>query len=122
MLKALTGLGHIVVMRGGQSLPYISPGTRSSGAVRYNEHTANLEVYDGINWQQLTGEVPSIELSATASSAINWAINKMAEETEYKKLAADHPAVKIAMENLEKAKQQLDVTIILSKDNDKTTS
>ncbi len=40
----------------------------------------------------------------------------MHEEQEMKALAEKHPAVAIALENLNKAQQQLKATIILSKE------
>jgi hypothetical protein len=42
----------------------------------------------------------------------------MAEEQEAQTLAKDHPAVQISLDNLEKAKQQLTATILLSKEHD----
>jgi hypothetical protein len=122
MLKAIIGTGHITVTGGMPSTPYINQGSRSAGMVRWNESTTNLEVYDGSSWQQLVGAVPSVDLTATASAAISWAIQKMAEEENYKNLAKGNPAIQAAMENLEKAKQQLDVTIILSKEHNVTTT
>lgn len=115
MIKAIVGTGHIVVNGGTNSAPYISPGSRSGGILRYNETLGSIEVYDGLSWQQLSVNIPSIALTPNASTAIDWVMNKMAQEAKYEALAKDNTAVKIALDNLEKAKQQLDVTIILSK-------
>ena len=111
MIKAIVGTGHIVVNGGTNSAPYISPGSRSGGILRYNETLESIEVYDGLSWQQLS----VIALTPNASTAIDWVMNKVAQEAKYEALAKDNTAVKIALDNLEKAKQQLDVTIILSK-------
>ena len=46
----------------------------------------------------------------------------MAEEDELENLAREHPAINIALDNLKKAKIQLDAIIILSKEHDQTTS
>ena len=111
MIKAIVGTGHIVVNGGTNSAPYIIPGSRSGGILRYNETLESIEVYDGLSWQQLS----VIALTPNASTAIDWVMNKVAQEAKYEALAKDNTAVKIALDNLEKAKQQLDVTIILSK-------
>ena len=111
MIKAIVGTGHIVVNGGTNSAPYIIPGSRSGGILRYNETLGSIEVYDGLSWQQLS----VIALTPNASTAIDWVMNKVAQEAKYEALAKDNTAVKIALDNLEKAKQQLDVTIILSK-------
>jgi hypothetical protein len=46
----------------------------------------------------------------------------MQEEQELKRLAENHPAVAMALENLNKSQEQLKATIILSKDYEKSTS
>jgi hypothetical protein len=46
----------------------------------------------------------------------------MAEESEWEKLATTNGAVKIALENMKTAKQQLDITAKLVKDHNETTS
>ena len=100
-------------------MPYISSNTSSianlfSGMVRHNNN--NFEVYDGTNWRIVAAAYPSVELSSTANSVINWAMNKMAEEKELEALAHSHPAVKAAYDNMLLAAAQLKTTIILSKD------
>jgi hypothetical protein len=69
----------------------------------------------------ISSSVASIGLNNEAIRAITWANDKMNEEIALKELAKDHPAVKIALDNLERAKQQLDATIILSKEHEPTS-
>lgn len=111
---------HMYVNGGHGSMPYINNSNTSAGMVRYNNN--NLEVYDGASWHLISGSVASVGLNGAAESAIDWAMKKMAEEEMLKALADAHPAVKIALANLDKAKQQLDATIILSKEHDTSTS
>lgn len=120
MIKDIIGSNHIVV-NNSYNYPYVSHGARSAGMLRWNELTNNIEMYNGSNWESITG-MSTIDLSPPAANAINWAMRKMNEEAEIKKLAKTHPAVKIAMDNLELAKQQLDVTIILSKEHEQSTN
>ena len=47
---------------------------------------------------------------------MRWVHEKMLEEAEIKAMAEKHKAVATALENLNKAQKQLDVTIILSKE------
>jgi hypothetical protein len=102
--------------------PYIPPGNQSSGMLRYNPSNCNIEVYDGSIWRELTASYASVDLNYEAQNAIDWAHRKLKEEEEYKMLSEKHIAVKLALDNLERAKQQLDATIILSKEHEKTTS
>jgi hypothetical protein len=107
---------HMYVNSGHNSMPYVNNSNTSAGMVRYNNN--NLEVYNGASWLVINGSIASVGMNSAAESAIDWAMRKMAEEELMMALANEHPAVKIALANLEKAKQQLDATIILSKDND----
>jgi hypothetical protein len=123
MLKGiLQSSQYITVTNGTGMTPYISSGTQGAGMMRYNTVTYNVEVYDGSVWKELSNTLASVDLNYEAQEAIKWVKGKMAEEAEFKKLAKDHPAVKLALDNLERAKQQLDATIILSKEHEETTS
>ena len=91
-----------------------------AGQIRYNG--TDFEVNDGNSWKLLTSSYAQIDMSKEAHDAFQWTIKKMAEEREAQELAKDHPAVQIALDNLEKAKQQLNATILLSKEHNESTS
>jgi hypothetical protein len=55
-------------------------------------------------------KLPTFNLVRRYKLLLNWANLKMAEESEWEKLAKTNDAVKIALENMKKAKQQLDIT------------
>lgn len=99
-------------------MPYINMNAPSSGMVRYNGNSKNLEVYDGNTniWMQMHGLTADIQISPQVQFAVDWANKKMAEESEWEKLAVTNDAVKIALENMKKAKQQLDITAKLVKE------
>jgi hypothetical protein len=123
MIKGINSTGRYTVVQGGTAMnPYIAPGGQSAGMVRYNTNMNIMEIYDGQSWKELFTSYASVGLTSEAESLLDWARNKMAEELQYKAIANEHPAVKIALENLERAKQQLDATIILSKEHDTSTS
>jgi hypothetical protein len=105
-------------------MPYINMNAPSSGMVRYNGNTKNLEVYDGNTniWMQMYGQTADIQLSPQVQVMVDWASKKMAEELEWNKLAETNDAVKIALGNMKKAKQQLDITAKLVKEHNETTS
>ena len=91
-----------------------------AGQVRYNGN--DFEVNDGNSWKPLLSSYAQIDMSKEAHDAFQWTIKKMAEEREAQELAKDHPAVQIALDNLEKARQQLNATILLSKEHNESTS
>lgn len=90
--------------------------------VRYNGTNQQMEVYDGHSWLQLSSDHAYVGLDQSATAVIAWAMQKMAEEAELQKMAHDCPAVRLAYEAFKRAGEQLKTTIILSKDEYKTTS
>jgi hypothetical protein len=123
MIKGITPTGKYVAVSGGQlSGPYISPGSVGAGIVRWNANTSQFEVNDGNSWQSFPSSYLSVGLNNQAEEILDWASQKMFEDRELEKLSQDNPAVKAALENLNKAKDQLRATIILSKDYEKSTS
>jgi len=123
MIKGIANSSKYLQVTGGSPMKtFVSPGSQSSGMMRYNASNYNIEVYDGSIWKELVSNYADISLTREAEVLLDWAKAKMAEEMEYQQLSEEHPAVQIALENLKKAKAQLDATIILSKEHDETTS
>jgi hypothetical protein len=126
MIATITANGNSLlwVSTGGSTMPYINMNAPSSGMMRWNGNNNSIEVFDGSTnlWQQMYGKTADIQLSPQIQAVINWANLKMAEESEWEKLAKTNDAVKIALENMKKAKQQLDITAKLVKDHNETTS
>ena len=123
MIKdVISGSPFIQVTGGGGYTPYINMSNPSAGMTRWNGNTQSLEVYDGHAWMVISSSVSSVGLTGEAVAIMEWARKKMNEEAAIEKLASEHPAINIALDNLKKAKIQLDATIILSKEHDQTTS
>ncbi len=114
----------LYVSTGGMSMPYINMNAPSSGMVRYNGNNQCMEVYDGSSnvWLQLHGKTVDINLNGDVITAVEWAKKRMKEESEWEKLAVTNEAVKIALESMKKARQQLDITAKLVKEHNETTS
>ena len=89
--------------------------------LRYNTNMNSVEVYDGQSWKEASAYA-SIALTGEAEMLLDWARKKRDEEIRLETLADNHPAINIALDNLKKAKIQLDATIILSKEHEQTTS
>ena len=126
MITNITANGNnlLWVSTGGSTMPYINMNAPSSGMMRWNGNNNSIEVFDGSTnlWQPMYGKTADIQLSPQIQAVMNWANLKMAEESEWEKLAKTNDAVKIALENMKKAKQQLDITAKLVKDHNETTS
>ena len=126
MIANITANGSnlLWVSTGGSTMPYINMNAPSSGMMRWNGNNNSIEVFDGSTnlWQQMYGKTADIQLSPQIQAVVVWANQKMTEESEWEKLAKTNDAVKIALENMKKAKQQLDITAKLVKDHNETTS
>ena len=123
MIKGLQGDAYITVAGGNTSVPYINtnPNNPMQGMIRING--VDMQVFDGSTWTTMNTSYASLTFSPTYQAVLYWAMQKMQEEKEIINSAEKHPAIRIALDNLAKAKQQLDVTIILSKEqNDSTTT
>jgi len=123
MIREIIGSGPFLsVSSGGAFTPYINMSMSSAGMTRWNGNTNNLEVYDGSAWMTINSNTATLGLTNDATYAITWVLRKMEEESKLEKLAKEHLAINLALDNLKKAQRQLDATIILSKEHEKTTS
>lgn len=96
-------------------MPYISQ-MANAGAMRFNTIAQAVEVSDGNNWIRVSG-VASVGLTATAESAIAWAMKKMSEEEEIRQLAMTNVTIADALARVNQAQHELEVVKILVKEN-----
>lgn len=123
MLKDITATSRYITAGGGStSMPYIPSNANNpiQGMIRVNNQ--DMQVFDGSSWVTMYNGIASVGLTPEAESLLDWARKKRDEELEWQNLAATSEAVKIALENLEQAKQQLAITAHLAKDINETTS
>jgi hypothetical protein len=123
MIKNITPIGRYITVSGGNSSTYVTSysGAQGVGNMRFNTSTQNMEVFDGNLWMTLNMDYASVGLNSEAESLLDWARKKRDEELAWESLAKDNKAVKIALDNLEQAKQQLDITTKLAREYEKTT-
>ena len=123
MIKNITPIGRYITVSGGNSSTYVNgySGAQGVGNMRFNTSTQNMEVFDGSSWITLNMDYASVGLNGDAESLLDWAREKRNEELAWKTLAKNNKAVKIALDNLEQAKQQLDITAKLAREYEKTT-
>ena len=117
------GSRGVTVLNGNTSLQYVNQNTSNpmQGMVRI--WGTELQVFDGNGWQNIQSSYATVELDGETQQLLQWIRKKQEEEKEIEALAQDHPAVRIAKENLnkikaemEQAEKQLRATVILSKD------
>ena len=113
---------YISVHGGSSSSVYISPGSVGAGMLRYNGNTNCIEINDGNVWRAMSTSYASVGLTPETEMLLEWAQQKRNEELTLKALAEKNEAVRIAVENLNKAQEQLQITAHLAREYDQTTS
>lgn len=122
MIKGITPNGKYIIVSGGSpSSTYISPGSVGAGMIRWNSNMSCMEVNDGNMWKTIEMNYASVGLSPEAESLLDWARKKRDEEVALQALAKKNSAVKIALDNLEQAQQQLEITAHLARDYETTS-
>jgi len=123
MIKDIMASGRYVQVTGGSASTYVNgySGSQGVGNMRYNTSNQNMEVFDGSSWITLNMGYAQVGLNNEAESLLDWARKKRDEELAWESLAKENKAVKIALDNLEQARQQLDITAKLAREYDTTT-
>jgi hypothetical protein len=113
---------YITAYMGSNNDPYFSMSAPSAGMLRFNGDTRNMEVYDGNSWRTMSGTSASVSMNPDAEKAIEWALKRIEQEKQWYELASNNEAVRIALDQLEQAKIKLELTAILARDYEQTTS
>ena len=122
MIKGINSSSRYITVSGGSpSSPYISPGSSGAGMMRWNSNMNQMEVNDGNSWISIAMNYATVELTPETESLLEWARKKRDEETTLHSLAEKNAAVKIALDNLEQAQKQLEITAHLARDYEQTT-
>jgi hypothetical protein len=124
MIKNITASSRYVQVSGGNAHTFVngSSGSQGVGNMRYNTSTQTMEVFDGHAWIMLNMDYASVGLSGEAESLLDWARKKRDEEDAWYRLSSSNEAVRIALEQLEQAKTRLELTAILAREYEQTTS
>jgi len=122
MIKGITPSGRYITVTNGNASTYVNSysGQQGVGNMRYNTSSQNMEVFDGNTWVILNMAHASVGLNGEAESLLDWARKKRDEELVWQAMAEKNSAVKIALDNLEQARQQLDITAKLARDYETT--
>jgi hypothetical protein len=116
MIKSIMSMGkHIMVGGGNSASNYIntSAGMMGVGDLRFNTNTQQIEFYNGQTWQIFILAQATVGLTSTAETAIDWALDKIEQEKEARRMAEQYPAVADAMGAVREAEQQLKTVVAL---------
>ena len=123
MIKGLAGGAGIRITGGDTSVPYINKNTDTPMQGMIRVCGTELQVFDSNVWKILPASYATVTLDEYTLELLDWARKKKMEEEVLLSLPNDNPAVKIARENINRAKkelaraqEQLKITEILSQD------
>jgi hypothetical protein len=120
MINGVVPQGKYIYLHGGHlKSPCFTMDPPSAGLLRYNGSQRLFETYDGQSWLPILGHDITVGLNPEAESLLDWVKSKQEEEKNWKSLAVKNDAVKIALENLERARHQLDVTAKLARKHER---
>jgi len=124
MIKSVYSSSRYVTTNSMPASTYVNnySGAIGVGNVRYNTGGQQMQVYDGGNWVDIQMGSANVGLTTEAESLLDWARKKRDEDYELHELARSNEAVRIAYENLNKAKAQLHTTVILAKEYENETT
>ena len=125
MIKGLAGGGCVKVSGGDTSLPYVPMNHDNPIQGMIRVWGTDLQVFNGTSWAVMPSSYATVTLDNYSLDMLDWVRKKMIEEETLISLPNDHPAVIIARQNvnranreLAKAKEQLKITEILSKEHE----
>jgi len=107
MIKGIMGSNGIAVEGGNTSVPYVNENKNNplTGMIRVWGN--DMQVFDGTAWLHMNTSYATVEFDTESKNLLEWTKKKKGEEEALISLPSDHPAVKVAKENLNKAKQEV---------------
>jgi hypothetical protein len=121
MIKGLQGISGITVSGGNTSVPYVNQNHSNpiQGMIRI--WGSDMQVFDGSSWMNLSTSYSTVGLDQDTQNLLQWVRSKQRQEIEILELATKNEAVRIALENVKKAQDQLTITAHLSREHETTS-
>ena len=120
MIKGLQGVSGLTVTGGTTSLPYVNQNNNPmQGMIRV--WGSDMQVFDGNAWISMATGYATVGLDQETQNLLSWAKSKQRQEIELLEMATKNEAVRIALENVKKAQDNLTITAHLSREYETTS-
>jgi hypothetical protein len=117
MIKGLQGNSGLTVTGGNTSVPYVNQNNNPmQGMVRI--WGSDMQVFDGNSWLNMSISHATVGLDQETQNLLSWAKSKQRQEIEILERATKNEAVRIALENVKEAQEQLTIIAHLSRDHE----
>jgi hypothetical protein len=113
MIKGIMGGQGIVVSGGTTSVPYVNMTTGGNmsnpmqGMIRISG--SDMQVFDGNTWVNMSSSYATVELNGETQSLLQWAREQRDKQYKRETLMKNNPALKKAMEAIERAEANFDL-------------
>lgn len=114
------GSNGIAVNGGNTSLQYVNQNVSNPMQGMIRVWGTDMQVFEGTDWKNIQTSYATVELDTETKMLLEWAKTKKKDEEILLTLPSDHPSVKAAKQNLNKARlevkrleDQLKITEIL---------
>lgn len=114
------GSNGIAVNGGNTSLQYVNQNVSNPMQGMIRVWGTDMQVFEGTSWTNIQTSYATVELDTETKMLLEWAKTKKKDEEILLTLPSDHPSVKAAKQNLNKARlevkrleDQLKITEIL---------
>ena len=121
MIKGLQGNIGVTVNGGSTSVPYINQNTNNPMQGMMRIWGSDMQVYDGSMWVHLSTSYATVGLDQETQNLLSWVKSKQRQEIEILEMDTKNEAVRIALENVKKAQDNLTITAHLSRDYETTS-
>jgi hypothetical protein len=82
---------------------------------------SDMQVFDGSSWMNMTTSYATVGLDQDTQNILQWVRSKQRQEIELLELATKNEAVRIALENVKEAQEQLTIIAHLSREHETTS-
>jgi hypothetical protein len=121
MIKGLQGISGLTVSGGNTTVPYVTANTGNPMQGMMRVWGSDMQVFDGSMWHNLSTSYATVGLDQDTQNLLQWVKSKQRQEVEILELATKNEAVRIALENVKKAQDQLTITAHLSREHETTS-
>jgi len=121
MIKGLQGNIGVTVNGGNTSVPYVNQNNNNPMQGMIRVWGTDMQVFDGSSWLNMSTSYATVGLDQDTQNLLHWVKSKQSQEIEILELATKNEAVRIALENVKKAQDQLTITAHLSREHETTS-
>jgi hypothetical protein len=121
MIKGLQGFSGLTVSGGNTTVPYVNQNITNPMQGMIRVWGSDMQVFDGSSWMNMATSYATVGLDQDTQNILQWVRSKQRQEIELLELATKNEAVRIALENVKEAQEQLTIIAHLSREHETTS-